>query len=787
MKILRTKAVCGHIAMVLLSLPRCEAAEPVDFSKTIHPILVSRCLRCHNGDSGQAGLSLTSREGMLKGGVTGPALVPGDSARSLLLRRIQGEGGNRMPMGGQPLDASEIGLLRQWIDAGAVVSVTPAAVASGYSLVLRPPSEGGINRLLSVYYKLHGVRASASVSDAVFARRAYLDLWGLLPNPDQTDRFLKDTRSDKRERLIDDLLADNRLYAEHWITFWNDLLHNDEGVTFYGDRGSITDWLLSALQANLPYDRFVQSLLAPEGSSAPEGFVKGVTWRGVVNASQLPPLQAAQNSAQVFLGINLKCNSCHDSFISHWKLKEAYGLASFFSEKPLELVRCDMNTGKMSEPQFLFPQLGTVDPKASLAERRRVVARMFTDKQNGLFARTLVNRLWKVLFGRGLVEPVDDMEAASWYPELLDWLAQDLIDHDYNLKHLLKTIMASEAYGRPFVASGNVRDPKYVFRGPWPRRMTAEQFLDSVSAVTAEWRIRVDDRAIPGVYARAWRFKADSLSRALGRPMRDAAVTERLNDATTLQALEMTNGEMLTGLLRDGSERMLNQLPPAPVSLWDSGLLRGRARAKAKLDIRARKQLRLLVVDVDSYDASRVIAGWFRAKLKGPGGTVRLAQVVDRSKFDVRPLRPPSPLPKKNKSPRKYKPEEAVTAKLPYEIVIDLPPGRYRSFEGAVTVDESSVNNEITPAYRAFVFDQEPDRARLVTGQGERPLPRIPVNADAQTLIRRIYRQALFREPSPGEMEVALRMMAPAHKVEREGLQDFLWAVFVSPEFQFIL
>ena len=137
------------------------------------------------------------------------------------------------------------------------------------------------------------------------------------------------------ERLVATLLADNRKYAENWISFWNDLLRNDEGVTYYSEtagRRSITDWLLNALESNTPYNQWIERLLNPIGPGDPEGFIVGVNWRGTVSASQTPALQAAQNTAQVFLGVNLKCNSCHDSFISKWKLKDAYGLAAYFSD-----------------------------------------------------------------------------------------------------------------------------------------------------------------------------------------------------------------------------------------------------------------------------------------------------------------------------------------------------------------------------------------------------------------------------------------------------------------------
>ena len=119
-----------------------------------------------------------------------------------------------------------------------------------------------------------------------------------------------------------------------------------KGVNYYSEtasRKSISGWLLAALESNLPYDQFVSELLNPSAAEDPDGFLVGVNWRGTVSASQTPAMQAAQNAAQIFLGINLKCNSCHDSFISKWKLRDAYALASYFSpEEKLQLYRCDI-------------------------------------------------------------------------------------------------------------------------------------------------------------------------------------------------------------------------------------------------------------------------------------------------------------------------------------------------------------------------------------------------------------------------------------------------------------
>ena len=212
----------------------------------------------------------------------------------------------------------------------------------------------------------------AAAPDARFARRVYFDLWGLPPTPAQLETFLHDHEPGKRARLIDALLADSPPYAEHWISWWNDLLRNDQGGEYAGERKSITDWLLGALEHNLPYDKMIAALVNPVERTDPDGFLIGVNWRGDINASQTPYMQAAQNTAQIFLGINLKCASCHDSFINRYKLRESYGMAALFApQSRLELVRCDVKTGKYTGPQLLYPELGAVPEDAPLAAAAR--------------------------------------------------------------------------------------------------------------------------------------------------------------------------------------------------------------------------------------------------------------------------------------------------------------------------------------------------------------------------------------------------------------------------------
>jgi hypothetical protein len=234
----------------------------------------------------------------------------------------------------------------------------------------------------------------------------------------------------------------------------------------------------------MPYDRFVAQLVDPVPES--EGFINGISWRGAVNASQIPPMQAAQSIGQVFMGVNLKCASCHDSFVNDWQLSDAYGMAGIFADGPLPLVECDRPTGDTATARFLYPQLGDIDPQAPKATRLTQLARLLTSERNGRLPRTLVNRLWARVMGRGLVEPLDDMERPAWLPDLLDWLAEDFVAHGYDVKAVIARILTSDAYQRAAVDVPE-RNGTYVFRGPAIRRLTAEEFVDALGAITGVW------------------------------------------------------------------------------------------------------------------------------------------------------------------------------------------------------------------------------------------------------------------------------------------------------------
>ncbi|GMV99609.1 MAG: hypothetical protein AMXMBFR84_07480 [Candidatus Hydrogenedentota bacterium] len=556
--------------------------RPVNFMDDIHSLLAERCWSCHGPNKQMAGLRLDSRDAILKGGESGPAVVEGKSAESYLIELVSGQVQDLiMPPKGVPLNAEQIGILRAWIDQGlkwdpsasqpdawdAPIEPRRPAIPEAVAATL---SDNPVDRFLGPYFQEHAMAPGEPVADAVFVRRAYLDTIGLLPTNDELQAFLNDPNPDKRAQLVRTLLANNQGYAEHWMTFWNDCLRNDFTGTGYidGGRKSITDWLYRALYNNMPYDQFAMQLVNPTPES--EGFVKGIIWRGVTAAVQQPPVQAAKSVSQVFLGVNLKCASCHDSFVDNWKLKDAYGMASIFSDDALELVRCDVPQGEIAAPAFLWQELGAIEAERPRAGRMAQLARTLTSEENGRFTRTMVNRLWAQFFGRGLVEPLDVMGNKPFYPDLLDWLATDLVDSGYNLKHTMEIILTSKAYQLPAVPrTGRVEEATdYAFAGPELRRLSAEQFMDAVSRVTGHWQVDPkftppgEDPNDPARMVRAWRVPSDPLTRALGRPNREQVTTRREGDATTLQAVELTNGATFATFLTEASMRVMDAGEP---------------------------------------------------------------------------------------------------------------------------------------------------------------------------------------------------------------------------------
>src|SRR5712691_262097 len=795
-----------------------QNAATIDYQQHIHTILAAKCLSCHSAERRSGGLSLAAYADALEGGRSGAAVRPGDSAGSLLVKRITGQVAPPMPLGRPALSAGEMAAIRLWIDEGARETITSAAAKPKWEAPLsleRPPLPDAVwqdwttpvDRFVATHLSEHGGPAPELIGDAAFARRAYLDIWGLLPSPEDLQAFLADRNPNKRPALVQRLLADNDNYAEHWISFWNDLLRNDEGVNYYSEtssRKSISRWLLSALTTNAPYNRFVEQLLNPATPDDPDGFLIGVNWRGVVNASQTPAMQAAQNSAQIFIGINLKCNSCHDSFISKWKLKDAYGLASFFSEdERLRLYRCDVAQDDYATPAFLFPQLNRVPSSASLPDRRRTVAAIFTDSRNGRMPRTIVNRIWHRLLGRGIVENPDEMDGVPWSPALLDWLASDFVESGYDLERLMATIVSSKTYQMRAVPRVGEQPRGYVFRGPEVRRLTAEQFGDAIGAITGDWNVyqppapspqRGAAGPPPGRYTREWQTPASSLARALGRPIRDQVFSTRNTVATTLQALELVNGEPLSNWLLRGARNMLGELPPPPTALFVTPINArgGRADQAAPrvapvsfdVDVAGATRLWLIVQDANSTAVDKSEAVWARGALVGASGAVTpLKDLTPLDESVLRVASRPVVLDGETFS-------SAVRVKTPSRLVYQISGRGFTRLRGVVGLENvSNLAQGETILGRFLIFGTEPDMDRLVPPAPGTPLPAGPRLSTATQVVDRVYWYALGRAPSADERTIALDALADATRpgrISAEGLADLLWAVMMKPEFQLV-
>ncbi len=549
----------------------------------VRSILAHNCYSCHGATKSKGGLRLDKQEFVLKGGEDGPVLVAGFPEKSDLIRRTKLPAGHddAMPTKGKRLTDKEIALLEFWIKQGAPWPVGPEkSLYRVATLEPRtpdlPPATAGltnpVDRFVAVYFKQHNITWKAPVDDRTYIRRVYLDVVGLLPSPEQISALMTDNQPDKRERLVHELLNRNADYAQHWLTFWNDALRNDYTGTGYITKGrfDITNWLYTSLKANKPYNQFVRELVSPTKASA--GFIKGIHWRGTINASQKTEMQAAQNVSQVLLGLNLKCASCHDSFISDWKLADAYAFANVFSDTTLEINRCDKPTGKMAGRKIIFEQLGTINGEAPTVERLRELADFMVQPKNGRLYRTVVNRVWAQVMGRGLVEPVDVMDNEPWSQDLLDWLATDFVANHHDIKALMATILTSKTYQLPSVGLKDadlVTAPNFVFTGMVRRRLTAEQFADAVSAVFSP--IYGDSAVVTKLFpkqirqempfARAVFVKNDPFLTALGRPNRETVSTSRSSQANLLQALELTNGEQFNKALNHAAQQWKTAYP----------------------------------------------------------------------------------------------------------------------------------------------------------------------------------------------------------------------------------
>jgi len=437
-----------------------------------------------------------------------------------------------------------------------------------------------------IFAKLKRLRMNPSpvVDDTVFLRRAYLDLLGVPPTASDARRFLADNRPDKRARLVDRMLQRPE-FAEFWAQKWSDLLRNEEKTL---DRKGVQNfyaWIRNGIARNKPLDQFVREMVASRGSTYKQPASN-------YYRAMRKPLVRAESTAQLFLGVRLKCAKCHNHPFDHWTQDDYYGWANNFARvkyKILENRRRDRNdkhefdgeqivyiadSGEVTNPRINRPTsprfLGDSSRRpAEGKDRLKQLARWITRPENERFAKTQVNRIWYHLMGRGIVQPVDDFRATNppVNPPLLEALAEDFVAHDFDMRHIIRTIMTSNTYQLASEPNETNRDDSVNFSHALVRRLTAEQLLDSLARATGTPVVfngyPPGTRAgqIPGVRAVRLRDKApskgDQFLKLFGKPPRlQSCECERSQDATLSQTFELISGPLLNTLLTRSGNRI---------------------------------------------------------------------------------------------------------------------------------------------------------------------------------------------------------------------------------------
>jgi len=346
-----------------------------------------------------------------------------------------------------------------------------------------------IDELVAAEWQKVGLRPVELANDYELARRLYLDIIGTLPTAEELQSFANDKDPNKQSQLIETLLARDE-YVDRWSSHWADLLRVHR--RYVGDKGmwSFWNWVQTSVRENRPLDQMARELIASRGNL----YTNGATAYYYVDDD---PMKLAETTSQLFLGVRLQCARCHHHPYETWSQEDYFGLASFFTRielkdngdggryggvkllRPIDKPNRTRRVTMATEPSLLGRGL----PEESNADIRVHLAEWITAKENPYFARNFANRYWSYLMGRGLVEPVDDLRASNpaTHPQLLDALAQDLIDHDFDARHLIRVICNSRTYQLASRAAPEVDREGVFYTHRQYQRLPAAVLLDAVN------------------------------------------------------------------------------------------------------------------------------------------------------------------------------------------------------------------------------------------------------------------------------------------------------------------
>lgn len=434
-----------------------------------------------------------------------------------------------------------------------------------------PSSTKHLDRYINAALKREGIQPSKISEDAAFLRRIHLDLTGKIPTPEEVLDFLKDGSPNKRHKEIE-LLLESERHVDYWSQLWVNWLIGRRGD---GDEQHIglTHWVREALAKNMPYNQFVQALVAADGELRNNGA------GNYVLRYDRSPVFLTSHTSRLFLGLPMQCAECHDHKTEAWRQEDFYGIAAFFtgigSQRKGYLQGMDMvgNERRLQnhlitnkpERDIYVERLETSVPprfldgtayKGPLIKKREALAQWITDKSNPYFSRAIVNRIWKHFMGRAFVEPVDGFgeENPPTNPELLAWLAEDFVIHGYDLQHLMRTILNSETYQRTSETNKSNEDDERYYSHAYVKPLSAEQFFYSLLQATGFERLqRVKMEGITkrggedrqGMLRRLENMKREHLKKFLFLLNNGEMEEIEAFNGTVSQALLMINGPLV--------------------------------------------------------------------------------------------------------------------------------------------------------------------------------------------------------------------------------------------------
>jgi len=474
-------------------------------------------------------------------------------------------------------------ILVRYLDKQATVQVAFVPARPDFAWT-SPVEANAIDTHVFAKLKMLRMTPSEVAADAVFLRRVYLDTIGQVPTAEEARTFIDDRRADKRARLIDRLL-ERPEFADFWALKWSDVLRNEEKTLDRKGVAAFHQWIRQSIADGKPLNEFARELIASRGSTYSNPAAN------FYRALRDPQIRA-EATAQVFLGIRLQCARCHNHPFDQWTQNDYHSLAAFFARVDYRIVennrkdRLDshefdgeqvvlmLREGEHKHPRFghamrpLF--LGAATPELpGSTDRLKHLADWIADPKNPFFARTQVNRVWFHLLGNGIVDPNDDFRASNppINGPLLDELTKDFINHDFNLRHLVRTIMNSRTYQLSSLANATNRDDETNFSHARVRPLQAEQLLDSLAQVLGT-PVKFTDQPLglraaqlPGIQKYRQRGQAPTAAeqflKVFGKPERLLTCEcERGDDTTLNQAFQLLTGELLNEMLSAKDNRI---------------------------------------------------------------------------------------------------------------------------------------------------------------------------------------------------------------------------------------